>query len=445
MGSVHVHLTGPRFRAHVESIVEKSREMQEDPLEQEVECARRNDGRRRLKWLVAISVVLIVGAAAAVGQAVSTHGSQRLAALALEEQGRTEDAETVWQAIAKANPSDAEAYAHLGLLQAREQHYNDAIPNYRKALALNPRMPGLRLNLGLAYFKSGELRLAVSTFEPLLRAAPKGSPEALRLTTLIGLADYAAGDYASAVPYLKRATAADPKNLPFRMMLAHCCLWSKQYQCVLDVYHEILTLDPDSAEADMLAGEAYDELNNDSGALEEFAAAVKADPKMPEVHFGYGYLLWKALKFDDAEKEFRAELANDAQQPLALAYLGDVEIRQNRPAEALPHLEQAIRIRPSIPIAYLDLGTIDDGQGRKDDALRELKIAESLSPNDPTVHWHLGRLYQSIGQTAEAKAELKKTQTLQNAKTESLREQMNQVEPRAGVEQGSGGAVAPSH
>jgi hypothetical protein len=61
------------------------------------------------------------------------------------------------------------------------------------------------------------------------------------------------------------------------------------------------------------------------------------------------------------------------------------------------------------------------------------------------VHWHLGRLYQSIGQTAEAKAELKKTQTLQNAKTESLREQMNQVEPRAGVEQGSGGAVAPSH
>ena len=65
-------------------------------------------------------------------------------------------------------------------------------------------------------------------------------------------------------------------------------------------------------------------------AIAEFQAAVKADPKTPDVHFGYGYLLWRALKFDEAEKAFRAELANNPEHPLALAYLGDTEIRLHR-------------------------------------------------------------------------------------------------------------------
>jgi Flp pilus assembly protein TadD len=41
----------------------------------------------------------------------------------------------------------------------------------------------------------------------------------------------------------------------------------------------------------MLAGEAQDEMKNHGGAIEQFRAAVKADPKEPDVHFGLGYLL----------------------------------------------------------------------------------------------------------------------------------------------------------
>ena len=111
-------------------------------------------------------------------------------------------------------------------------------------------------------------------------------------------------------------------------------------------------MNAESAEADMLAGEAYDELKNDAGAIAEFQAAVKADPKMPDVQFGYGYRRWKVLKFDEAEKAFRFELGNNPEHPLALAYLGDTEIRLNRSGEAVPYLEHALRIQPSIAIAH---------------------------------------------------------------------------------------------
>lgn len=386
---------------------------------------------RLLKWLIIGSMGLIFTAEVGIGQVSSTNDSPRSAAVALEKQGRLSEAEAAWQAIAKTHPGNAEAYAHLGLLEAHQEHYKEAVPFYRKALALNPKMPELRLNLGLAFFKAGDLRSSVAIFEPLLQAVPKGSPEALRLTTLIGLADYGMGAYDAAIRPLKKATAADPQNLPFRLMLAHSCLWSKQYQCVLDVYREILTLNPESAEADMLAGEAYDEMKNEAGAIAQFQAAVKSDSKTPNVHFGYGYLLWRLLKFNEAENEFKSELRNNPEHPLALTYLADAEIHLNRTNEAASYLQHAIQIDPSIALAHLDMGAVYRGQGRNDDALRELKAAESLSPDDPTIHWQIARLYKAMGQKTEAQVEFEKTQHLQNAQDQSLREKLNQLEAKS--------------
>jgi tetratricopeptide (TPR) repeat protein len=375
-------------------------------------------------WLATVCIGICLG------QGEPTRESQRRSALALEQEGKVAEAEAGWRSLLSGQPNDAEAYAQLGLLEARQEHYKEAIVLYRKALSLNPKMPGLRLNLGLSYFKAGDLPGAIQTFEALLRSEPKSSPEALRMVTLIGLARYGMGEYAAAIPYLKQAAAADPENLPFRLSLAQSCLRTKQYQCVLDVYREILTLNAESAEADMLAGEAYDELKNDAGAIAEFQAAVKAGPKTPDVHFGYGYLLWRMLKFDEAEKAFRAELENNPEHPLALAYLGDTEIRLDRSDEAVAYLEHALRIRPSIAIAHVDLGAIYEGQGRRDDAARELKTAEKLSPDDPAVHWRLGRFYQSTGRKAEAKAEFDKTRNMQQAKKQSLQEQLRQGEAK---------------
>lgn len=362
------------------------------------------------------------------------HGAE--SAQALEQQGKFAEAEALWKSALSRQPGNYGIYAHLGLLEARQQHYKQAIAYYRKALSLNPNMPEVKLDLGLSLFKAGDLRGAIQTFEPLLNSETATSPQALRLATLIGLAHYGLGEYAAAVPFLKRATAGDAGNLPLRMTLAQSCLSSKQYQCVLDVYREILTINPDSAEAHVLAGEAYDELKNDAGALQEFQAAVKADPKLPDVHFGYGYLLWKASRFNDAEEEFRAELANNPESALALAYLGDTEIKLNRADAAVPHLKQAIQLQPSTAMAHLDLGIAYEQLGHKDDALRELKIAEKLGPGDPMVHWHLGRLYQSTGQKLEAKAEFEKTRNLQNANQESLREKMHQAGTKPAGESG---------
>lgn len=361
-------------------------------------------------WL-ALAVTLAIMTGHSAGQAAAA-GNPRQTALALEQQGKDAEAEAAWRLCAKSHPTNPEPYAHLALLEARQEHYNEAVPLYRKALALGPKLPGIELNLGLALFKAGQMKEAVQTFKPLLKNQPPGSPESQRLTILLGMAHYGLGEYAEAAPYLKDAAARDPRNLQLRLALAHSCMWSKQYQCVLDTYHEILTLNAESAEADMLAGEAQDELKNRVGAIEQFRAAVKANPLEPDVHFGLGYLLWTQRQFPEAVAEFQAELANNPNHVQSMIYEADSQMHLNHPEAAQPLLENALRIDSSRELARLDLGILYGDAGRKDDALKELKEAARLAPEDVNVHWRLGRLYRSMGRIDEAKAEFDKASSI---------------------------------
>jgi tetratricopeptide (TPR) repeat protein len=338
--------------------------------------------------------------------------SRRQEALTLEQQGKNAKAEEAWRAYLAAHPSNPEPYAHLGLLEARQEHYKKAVPLYRKALAMDPAVPGLRLNLGLALFKDGDLKAAIGEFSVLLASEPASSPEIQRLNMLIGMAHYGLAEYADAVPYLKQAAAQNTQSLPLLLALAHSCLWSKQIQCVMDAYRQILALNSESAEADMLAGEALDEMKNNEGSTRMFRAAVKANPKEPNVHFGLGYLLWTQRQYKEAASEFQAELGNDPKHVQARLYLADADIQMNQLDDARPLLETVERQDPSIPLVHLDLGIVYIEAGRNEDALRELTAAENLTPDDVNIHWRLGRLYRAMGDKAKAKAEIEKAGTL---------------------------------
>jgi tetratricopeptide (TPR) repeat protein len=71
-----------------------------------------------------------------------------------------------------AADSRAVAEAHAGLALAREGKYELSIPRYRAAIALDPHLPGINLNLGLAHFKLNQLPDAASAFERAAKADP---------------------------------------------------------------------------------------------------------------------------------------------------------------------------------------------------------------------------------------------------------------------------------
>jgi tetratricopeptide (TPR) repeat protein len=344
-------------------------------------------------------------------------------AFLLEREGRLAEAEAAWAALAKQYPTNPEPLAHMGLIESKQQHYSEAISYYKRAMALNPRMPGLRLNLGLAYFKAGDYQHAVAELDPMLKMRPDDQ----QLTLLVAMSQYGLEHFREASPLLKRASEQDPQNPTLLLTLAHSCLLSNQYPCVMDAYHHLIALNAESAEADMLVGEALDEMKDHEGAIRELRAAVAANPKEPNVHFGLGYLLWTKSQYPEAAQEFKAELANDPHHLQAMLYLGDAEMQMNQMTAAQSQLEGLEKIDSKIPMQHLDLGIVYADTDRKNEARKEFETAIQLAPDNVNAHYRLARLYRSMGLSAQAKAEFDKAGSLNKAQDEHLLKVMSAI------------------
>jgi tetratricopeptide (TPR) repeat protein len=354
---------------------------------------------------------------------LSAQQPTRADAIALEQQGQTVEAEAAWKSLAAANPKNPEPLAHIGLLESRREHYDEAASYYSQALALNPNIPGLEMNLGLTEFKAAKFPAAIKTFEAEMARHPS-EEQTVRLTILLGMSHYGMGDYLVAIPYLQRAARRDPQSLPLRLTVAHSCLWAKQYSCVSKVTREILTHAPDSAEADMLAGEALDDQGDDAGAVAQFRNAVAANPQEPNANFGLGYLLWKQHHFSEAASAFQAELALDPTHTQARAYLGDCLTETADYPAAEPELLKAIEADAKSSMAHRDLGIVYASTGRIDLAIEQLRTAVELNSSDYATHWRLAKVYRAAGDKENSAAEFavaaKMTQSENDALVQKL-------------------------
>src|SRR6476646_9551435 len=104
-------------------------------------------------WL---AVPLLLAAGAATAQSSSP---EQLFRDAVEAQQKGDDALAIrkYQELLKLHPEVIEARANLGAAFATVGLFDEAIDQYRAALAKNAGNSDLRLNLALAYYKKGAL------------------------------------------------------------------------------------------------------------------------------------------------------------------------------------------------------------------------------------------------------------------------------------------------
>lgn len=362
------------------------------------------------------SVLLWITSTLVFGLPCVAQQSEEQKAEILEQQGRFSEAEAIWSRLSRANPRNPGAFAHLGVLEAHQNRFESAIKFYREALVLRPNLAGLQVDLGLAYFKLGDDKHAIQVLEPLAKA----SRDNQRVIILVGMAYYSLGQYQDAVPYLARATEHDSSNLELLLDLGHSCLLSKQRQCVLDAYNRIAAVNANSVEAHMLKGEALDEVKDTLGAIQEFQAAVVANPVETNVHFGLGYLLWTQKRYPEAAAHFKAELANDPGHLQSKLYLADTDIQMGNLDVGRRILEVLVKTNPSIVMAHLDLGIVDSEIGKRAEAIVELRKAIGLDPGNVDAHWRLARLYQSEGMKSQAAKEFENTKSLNQSEMKTL-------------------------
>ena len=136
---------------------------------------------------------------------------------ALLEQGRFEDAIPHFRAAAAINPSDPFSRLNMGAYSQEHEQLKDAIDQYSQVVMMTPD-PRLRAtafsDMGYAYRELGDSKGARENFQ----AAVILRPRTLRAWLGLGLVAHKGGDYAEAIDAYSHALAIQPWDLGYFLL-----------------------------------------------------------------------------------------------------------------------------------------------------------------------------------------------------------------------------------
>jgi tetratricopeptide (TPR) repeat protein len=115
---------------------------------------------------------------------------------------------------------------------------------------------------------------------------------------------------------------------------------------------------------------------------------------------------------DAAERDYRAALALEPEQPLALHYLGVTLHQRGRHADALPLLERTVSLVPAEPEFHNNLGLALAAMDRNDDAIAAYSRALDRKPDHATAWNNFGLAAQAMNRLPEAIASFRRALAL---------------------------------
>ncbi len=169
-------------------------------------------------------------------------------------------------------PDSAQMHQILAQAMTSQDDFQGAIAQYRRALELDPNLPG-------AHFEIGQLTLASSTAEPSRLIAEKEFQEAL---------------------------AADPGDGESLYMLGEIEWLRSQPQEALAFYKRALALRPAFVDAHVAAGKALTALGKTDEALKQLMEAIRLDPQSEVAHYRLSEAYRKLGRTQDAEREMNS-------------------------------------------------------------------------------------------------------------------------------------------
>ncbi len=306
----------------------------------------------------------------------------------LHQAGELEPAAREYQACAAAEPNRFEIRANYGVVLAGLGRFQEAIEQYRAAmkLAAPEAADRVRLNLGLAYYKSAQLPEAISEFRAIHDAHP-GEP---RVALLLGDCYLQTGKFSLAIELLKPLTVSPEEQdaLDYELGMA---LIRGGHPAEGQVYVDRILRRGDSAEGHFLLGSALFMDGNYPAAVQELGKAAALNPRILSLQSYYGRALLFTGDADSAAEAFRRELALNPNDFDANFQLAAILSERGKADEARPLLERAVELRPTSAEARAALehgfhaaGSADPGVpvGAPAPAIAQLEVAR---PAKPTV------------------------------------------------------------
>lgn len=225
------------------------------------------------------------------------------------------------EAYKKALASDStltEAATNLAALYLDEAENppkpDEAISVLQSALGKKPGDVGLLRNLGYAYGLKGDVANASQAYDAALS---KGEDAQIRFAYGTLLVENKQPDKGAV--QLKKALGGVGDDAPMLASIGMLLGYSKAYADCVGAYDRALKQKPAQAEWLTRRGTCRHGLNDEQGAMSDFEAATKADPKYAAAHYYLGEALLAEKKRSRAYDEFTLAAQLGDNTPIAKA------------------------------------------------------------------------------------------------------------------------------
>jgi tetratricopeptide (TPR) repeat protein len=315
------------------------------------------------------------------------------AGLKAKAAGDLDAATREFKVVADLAPGLAPAWVNLGAVYLARKNYADAIPALRKALEINPDLPGAHEMLGTALLAQGFAADAV----PHLEKAG--------VDDLLGVALLESGRAREAVEHLEAALLKRPGDTDLLYYLGHA-----HARLSTQAFDSLRTSNPQSGRRQQFEGEAMLDSRNAGAAEKHFRAALALRPDLRGVHYALGDLYLASADYEKAETEFRAEVQMTPGSAAAAYKLGVVLLNRGRGAEAIAELNRSNALQPGMPETLLELGKALNALGDASAAekyLKQLLEQEQTSTLAQAAHFQLAQAYRKLNRAADAEREMK--------------------------------------
>ncbi len=281
---------------------------------------------------------------------------------------------------------------------AKKGQYATAIPEWRKALAMEPGDAHAMNNYGQTLARAGRTDDAIAEFRKAIAAKPEYAEAHNDLAFVLA----GSGRVQEALVHYRLAIAEKPAYAEAHCNLGRTLTEQGQVDDAIEQYQQALAINPDYAEAHNDLGFALASKHQLDEAANEYRRAIEIDPKYADAYNNLGVILARQGRTDEAIDDFNKAAALDPACNGVESNLGHALLAGSRVDEAIPHLEKALASSPESAELQNDLGAALAQRGRVDEAIPHFERAVQMAPNMVRAHAYLGVALEMRGRGAEA-------------------------------------------
>jgi putative PEP-CTERM system TPR-repeat lipoprotein len=273
------------------------------------------------------------------------------------------------------------------------------------ALALLVATAGTACSKPASYFyESGNRYLAAKQYQEAIvqyRSAIAKDPQFGPAHAKLAEAYAATADLLNSTREYVRAADLMPKDFAVQLKAAKGLLMAGQFEDARTRAQRILESDSKNVEAQILRGNALAGLKDFDAAVADVTEALKTAPDSAATHSTLGTIQKAKGNLVEAERAFSNAVAADPKSLPARMALANFYWSTNRPADAETTLKGAVALAPIDPMPNFGLALFYLRAGRPGDAEGPLKVVAEKTNND-AAKLMLADYYLTVNRFSEA-------------------------------------------